>query len=141
MKRLLAFLVALLLVAVYAADAGSSAPSSYLVIDGRWYPIANTSEVEFFHESTALGVSDVAATNCHRSGGGVPPLGTWTLYYGPTLTPLQLTGELEIRMLWDGRASLRVTTTTGDVVCGGEVEEPLPPEPAEPPVFADGFDE
>lgn len=120
--------------------ATSTEPSSYLVIDGRWYPIANTAEVEFFQESAAMAVTETAATGCQRSGGGLPPLGSWTLYYGPTLSPLQLTGQLEISMLWDGRAALHVTTTTGDVVCAGEVEEPLPPEPPEPPVFEDDFE-
>lgn len=119
----------------------TAAPSSYLVIDGRWYTISDSASVEYFVESTALAVTDVSASNCQRAGGGMPPLGTYTLFYGPELTPVQLVGDpMVIQPLWDGRAVVRVTSTSGDVVCSGEVNEPEPPEPTEPPVFADDFE-
>lgn len=139
-KRWLAMGCLLAIGVAVTPRATSTEPSSYLVIDGRWYPIANSAQVEFFQESAAVAVTETAATACQRSGGGLPPLGSWTLYYGPTFSPLQLTGQLEISMLWDGRAALHVITTTGDVVCTGEVEEPVAPEPPEPPIYADGFE-
>ena len=91
--------------------------------------------MEIFAESAAIAVTELSASNCHRAAGGMPPLGNYTLYYGATLSPLQLAGDLiVIETLWNGRAVIRVTSTTGDVVCAGEVSEP------EPPVFADDFE-
>ena len=118
-----------------AAPVGAQSLPSYLQLDGRWYPVGDGT-ITFVPDVRALVVDDTVAQNCRRaSGAPVAPSGT-VLYYGPTLTSLQIVPPLHFH--YTGYRAAVAWTAQRDVVCDGEVAAPIVSSPER--IFRDTFE-
>lgn len=128
----------------------------FIKLDGRWYDVAPPSGVGLFISLSIIGARAYTArmSNCRRANGMpldyTPAMPFW---YGPAQYPLYQI-EYPIRYNFQdptgaGILYLDIKTIPGDVICNGEVPDPvgeIPPiEPPEPEphrrIFSDGFEE
>lgn len=116
--------------------------TGYVKLDGRYYA-AGEGDWEYYLDILALVITNTSMTNCHRAGGGPITTGPMVMYYGPGVTAMQI--QLPVSFTVDDPYRVaEITTSYGDVVCGGEVDEPPPPEQPDPDplfrIFKEGFE-
>ena len=115
--------------AVFASTAG--AVPLYLELDGAYYTVAPGSTVEY--EGSAWVAPQTSMIGCNRRNNQVQQFSDFDLFYGPNLDNLSGSSYSCVGDTADEACVLAMTSTTGDIVCGGAV-------PAPDPIFADGFD-
>lgn len=121
----------LLGLAAFAGTAG--AVPLYLELDGAYYSIVPGSTVEY--EGSAWVAPQTSMIGCERRNNQVQQFSDFDLFYGPNFDVVYLSGSSYscFGEAADETCVLAMTSTTGDIVCGGAV-------PAPDPIFADGFD-
>ena len=105
----------------------------YLELDGAYYSIPAGATVEYIGDAWV--VTQTSMTGCDRRNGQVQQFSNFALFYGPNLDVVYLTGSSYycVGTTSDEACVLALTSTTGDIVCGGTVAAP-------DPIFANGFD-
>jgi hypothetical protein len=117
---------------LFGATDAASVPF-YLELDGAYYSVPVSATVEYIGDAWV--VTQTSATACDRRNGQVQQFSNFALFYGANLDVVYLTGSSYycIGTAADEACVLALTSTTGDIVCGGAI---APPDP----IFANGFD-
>ena len=117
--------------AMFASTA--TAVPLYLELDGAYYTVAPGSTVEY--EGSAWVAPQTSMIGCNRRNNQVQQFSDFDLFYGPNLDVVYLSASTYscVGDAVDEACVLAMTSTTGDIVCGGAVAAP-------DPIFADGFD-
>lgn len=115
-------LVSLLLL---AGAAGAQA-SGYIRLDGRYYAVGNTSTMQVDTQLGTITMPSAQMVNCVRSGGGAMMAGPLSLNYGTGGAKVPLvSNEIIVSGVADNQVVMNLTSTTGDVLCNGQVVSPI----------------
>ena len=104
-----------------------------LNLDGRYYTASQA--IQIYPDILAVVVPETSASNCRRPNGEAVTPGGQVLYYGPQVTQLFIYPPSS----WSQSPAVitRLATVDGDVVCDGEIAEPVVATSAY--VFGNGF--
>ena len=123
----------LLIAKMLFGTTGAAAVPFYLELDGLYYSIPAGATVEYIGDAWV--VTETSMMACNRRNGQVQQFSNFALFYGSNLDVVYLTGSSYdcLGLAADEACVLALTSTTGDILCGGAVAAP-------DPVFANGFD-
>ena len=123
----------LLIAKLLCSATAASAVPLYLELDGVYYDIPPGATVEYIGDAWVI--TPTSMTACDRRNGQVQQFSNFALFYGPNLDVVYLTGSSYycVGSAADEACVLALTSTTGDILCGGVVAAP-------DPIFANSFD-
>jgi len=127
-------LLAELITAAAMSVAASATVPIYLELDGAYYSVPAGSTFEYL--PGAWVVSETSMTGCNRRNNEVQQYSNFALLYGPNLDFVYLNVVSSYACFGtsaDEACVLTLASTTGDILCGGDVAGP-------DPIFANGFD-
>lgn len=117
-------------VALVCLSAAAAADPFYLQLDGRYYVVDSNATIEYFPALKVVIAPSLQATSCSRPGGGPMVPSTFYLVTLAGQIPLSTAGDEDSKFKYFAAQPryVRVKSTTGDLVCAGEVPAPQLPD-------------
>lgn len=100
----------------------------FVQLDSRWYDITPVSVVAEIIPDIGISIPDAQMQNCQDMGTPTP----FRLWYGPNFNVVYEIGRVDYVMSYPGYPEapvsyLKIVTRSGNVVCNGEVPNPVEP--------------